>query len=345
MAEARGFIHPLIRAGKSAKEVNELRKEVLGTRAISTSQVYKLVKKHKNGESFEDTRGQHGTKTVRTDDMIATVEAIVEEDRRVTYQEIEEETGLSHGTVFTILHVDLGLSKKAARWVPKLLSPAQKEERVRCAVEFRKELFKGGRAFLESIITMDETLVSFATPEKKNQSKQWLPRGSPAPTKCKVQASRKKQMVLSFFDIQGLVYQNYVPLGTTVNSAYFIGALRSFLKALRMRRPQLVERGWFFHMDNAPCHTSATTKEFLVTKYIRTISHPPYSPNLAPADFFFFPKMKSALAGVKIEGNNVKTEWERVCNTITKDDFMDAFNKWVDRWAQCEEREGGYVEK
>ena len=46
---------------------------------------------------------------------------------------------------------------------------------------------------------MDETMVSLSTPERKEQSKQWLPKGSPAPVKAKTQASRRKRMVLAFF--------------------------------------------------------------------------------------------------------------------------------------------------
>jgi len=47
---------------------------------------------------------------------------------------------------------------------------------------------------------MDETMVPFFIPETKKQSMVWLPKGSRAVPKFKVQASRKKQMVITFFD-------------------------------------------------------------------------------------------------------------------------------------------------
>ena len=53
---------------------------------------------------------------------------------------------------------------------------------------------------------MDESSVAFHTPEMKSQSKQWLPKGSPAPLKGKDQSSKKKQMVFAFFDDSGSVY-------------------------------------------------------------------------------------------------------------------------------------------
>jgi hypothetical protein len=40
-------------------------------------------------------------------------------------------------TIFTILHKDLCLTKKSARWVPQLLTKEKKHERVR----IRKECF------------------------------------------------------------------------------------------------------------------------------------------------------------------------------------------------------------
>jgi hypothetical protein len=40
-------------------------------------------------------------------------------------------------------------------------------------------------------------------------------------------------MVLAFFDAKGLIYDNYVPRGTTVNARYIVEALGSFLKILK----------------------------------------------------------------------------------------------------------------
>jgi hypothetical protein len=55
----------------------------------------------------------------------------------------------------------------------------------------------------------------------------------PSHFKAKVVATHTKQMVLVFFDDQGMVYTNYVPREGTVNAAYIVDALWRFLKALR----------------------------------------------------------------------------------------------------------------
>ena len=54
---------------------------------------------------------------------------------------------------------------------------------------------------------------------------------------------------------------------------------------------------WFLLHDNAPAHRSVSVKDFLSKKNVKALEHSPYSPDLAPADFYLFPRLKSALKG------------------------------------------------
>jgi hypothetical protein len=47
--------------------------------------------------------------------------------------------------------------------------------------------------------------------------------------------------------------------------------------------------------------TSGFVSKFLVKQEIPMLSHPPYSPDLAPADFFLFPKLKIVMEGTRFE--------------------------------------------
>jgi hypothetical protein len=51
-------------------------------------------------------------------------------------------------------------------------------------------------------------------------------KGTPGPVKVKIHDTRTKTMVLTFFDYKGMVYNNYVPKGKTVNKGYSIKALQ-----------------------------------------------------------------------------------------------------------------------
>ena len=52
-----------------------------------------------------------------------------------------------------------------------------------------------------------------------------------------------------------------------------------------------------FHHDNAPSHQASTTQETIDRRSIEVFGHPPYSPDLAPCDFFLFPTLKKILRG------------------------------------------------
>lgn len=178
-------------------------------------------------------------------------------------------------TIHNILHDDLGLSKKSARWVPKLLSDGQKNEQVRISQQFIADVHRHSMDYLNKIVTMDETMISLHTPETKKQSKRWVPKGKPGPIKARVHASRTKHMVLTFFDAEGLIYTNIVPKGESVNAAYIVKALTRFLVNLRQKRPQLAEQGFMFHWDNAPVHTAVTVKNWFANHAIPVLLNIP----------------------------------------------------------------------
>jgi hypothetical protein len=174
-----------------------------------------------------------------------------------------------------ILHVELGLVKKSSRWVPKLLSSEQKEERVRSCSEFIAAIDHSSMAMLDQIIMMDETVVSNHTPQTKRQSNQWIKKEKPGPIKARVHASWTKQMLLAFFDSKGLVYTHIMPKRTTINANYILMVLGKFMVHLRKKRPDMTKGNWFFHWDNAPVHTAAVVKNWLAAKEIQLLLHPP----------------------------------------------------------------------
>ncbi len=60
-------------------------------------------------------------------------------------------------------------------------------------------------------------------------------------------------------------------------------------------------------------------------KRIKLLSHPPYSFDLAPADYFHFPKLKKELAGITMNQEKFKKKWEGVLRGISREEFAKAF--------------------
>jgi len=67
---------------------------------------------------------------------------------------------------------------------------------------------------------------------------------------------------------------------------------------VRRKPPEVfANNSWILHHDNAPAHTAQFVKDILATKQITVLEHPAFSPDLAPNDFFLFPKIKEILKG------------------------------------------------
>jgi len=74
-----------------------------------------------------------------------------------------------------------------------------------------------------------------------------------------------------------------------------------------------------------------------------TVPHPAYAPDLAPCDFYMFPKMKLRLKGsYSIE--EIQAESQQVLNMLTPADFNESFQKWQNCWDHCVQAQGDYFE-
>ncbi|EFN68500.1 Histone-lysine N-methyltransferase SETMAR, partial [Camponotus floridanus] len=149
-----------------------------------------------------------------------------------------------------------------------------------------------------------------------------------------------------FFDIRGVVYIHWVPEGQTVNQHYYIEILSTLRERVRRRRPELWKNNsWMLHQDNAPSHSALSVKSFFAKHKITVLDHPPYSPDLAPCDYFLFPKVKSELKGTRFQSvETVKAKATEVLNSLTEADFQHCFQQWKIRMERCRDRQGEYIE-
>ena len=80
------------------------------------------------------------------------------------------------------------------------------------------------------------------------------------------------------------------------NRACYKDVLERLRKRVQRVRTDIAD-DWVLHHDNTPAHTALSIREFLAKKSIPGLPHPPYSPDLAPCDFYLFPKLKLKLKG------------------------------------------------
>jgi len=103
-------------------------------------------------------------------------------------------------------------------------------------------------------------------------------------------------MFVIFFDWQGVIHKEFVPEGETINAVYYKGVIERLLNRIRRVRPGMCESGdWFLLHHNASFHNAAIVYQFLAQQKVTVLEHPPYLPDLAPADYFLFPKCNPTL--------------------------------------------------
>ena len=120
-----------------------------------------------------------------------------------------------------------------------------------------------------------------------------------------------------------MIYMHCVPTGHS--QQYYVEVLREFRERFRRKRPALIKSGqWHFHQDNAPVHNSNLVTDYLIKMGIKTLPHPPYSPDLAPCDFWLFPK----LTGSRYETIEMKEAVTKVIDTLTRESMGPSRSCW-----------------
>jgi len=113
---------------------------------------------------------------------------------------------------------------------------------------------------------------------------------------ARVSRSKIKVMLVVFFDWKGIVHHEFVPRGKMVKKQLYQEVLARLRDAVRRKRPELWENHtWMLHHDNAPGHASLLIRIYRAKHQTYVMPHPPYSPDLASADIFLFPKLKTTL--------------------------------------------------
>jgi len=77
-------------------------------------------------------------------------------------------------------------------------------------------------------------------------------------------------------------------------------------------------------------------EEFLATKQIAVLEHLAYSPDLAPTDFFLFPKIKEILKGRHFDDiKGIRSNTTAALKAIPQNQFQNCFEGWTRRWHRC----------
>ncbi|XP_067120045.1 protein GVQW3-like [Centruroides vittatus] len=271
--------------------------QAFGDDAMSNTRIKEWYNCFKDGCTSVDSELRSGTpSTSQNDTVIEQVQTLVMVDHHITVRELANETRVSIGSVHSILTKDLGMKRVSVKFLPKLLTVEQKQRRLEIAQDMLDNVSSNPN-FLNNVITGYESWVYGYDPETKMQSSQWKHSTSPRPKKVWQLCSNVKVMLTVFF----------TPVGWCIMSTHY-----------KAKPSQRSATRWFFvifvmlcdandwicgqpkrgsSIMITPTHSVHLIQTFVAKHNIPVVHHAPYSPNMAPCDFWLFPKLKMPLKG------------------------------------------------
>ncbi len=351
--EQRTIIKFLVAEGATPIQIWQHLQNVFGESALGKTQVRMWCKRFKEGDGHEPVTDLPRTGRPRTAIVKRTIDRVqqeLDEDRRVSVRRIVENTGFSQGTVHRILKEHLHVRCLSCKFVPKILTTEQRQQRVTMCQQNLAN-FAADPLFLDKILTGDESWLYRYDPDSKPTSSHWLPKGDKiCPQKALRARTVCKSMMIAFFDCRGLVHLEFAE--RTINAERYGHILDRMKESVRHKRPGLWQpdvvvphlRNAWFHHDNACPHTANATAVKIAD--FHWVPHPPYSPDLAPCDFFLFPFLKKQMRGIQFDTvEDAQREARQILRATPEAPFRKAITEDLPaRWCRCIEAEGHYFE-
>lgn len=345
--EIRAVIKYQFLKGLKPQEIIDDFQKTLGESAPSDATVYNWYNEFKRGRTSTATIPSPGRPIeVTTQENIQKIHRMVLNDRKLKVREIAEAMNMSSERVYNILHEHLHMKKLLARWVPRVLTAEQKENRV-IASELGLKMFERNPTdFLSRLVTMDETWIHHYTPESKQQASYWVgPRESRA-KRALTQQTAGKVLASVFWDADGIIFVDYLEHGRTITADYYIGLMDRLDAVLREKRKRTQRKNILFLHDNAPAHKAHKSMTKLEQLGYELVLYPPYSPDLAPSDYYLFPNMKRMLQGKRFYSNeDVEAQTTAYFEELPKSYYKTGIEMLQKRWTKCIELKGDYVEE
>ena len=157
-----------------------------------------------------------------------------------------------------------------------------------------------GKIRLCDVITGDESWFYLRQIGRKQSNSSWVGEGQQPKTIVRRGRFEKKFMFCIFFKSTGPILSHCVKPQTKITSQYYIeNCLEPVVKAMKKQRKKSGTKSLKLLHDNARPHSTEDVISYLESEKIGIIRHPPYSPDLAPCDFWLFDEIKRKLKDAK----------------------------------------------
>lgn len=323
---------------KSAAESHRMLCETYGEHAPSISTCEYWFRRFKSGDFDTDDKEREGRPRIFVD---ADLEAALDEDPCQTQDELATALGVCRTAISKRLKA-IGMVQKFGNWVPHELKPRDVERRV-TASEMLLQRYKA-KSFLHRIVTGDEKWIRYDNPKRKLA---YVKRGEQAPSTPKPNIHGSKVMLCVWWDQKGIVHHELLESGQTINGTLYRQQLMRLKKAIAEKRPEWATRHetLIFHHDNARPHVAQVVKTYLDGTGWEVLTHPPYSPDLAPSDYHLFRSMQNKLSGKRFTSVESIENWlDSFFDSKDEKFYWDGIHALPEKWAKVIASDGQYFE-
>lgn len=251
---------------------------------------------------------------------------------------------VSHVTIQQRL-IQMGKRYLCNRWIPHRLTDEQKANRERICNELLD--MYAANDFLGQLITMDEIWIYWEN-DGSYHHKSWWGGGDVPNVEVRRTLTPHKHLLSVFWDCKGVLLMDILPPGQTINAELYCQQLDRLIAAVQQKRRRLLNGGYhqihYLH-DNARPHTATKSVQKLREIGFTVLPHPPYSPDLAPSDFYLFSPLKSAIRGKNYRSaEEIQADLDLWVANKPRNFFADGIRKLPGRWEKCVSHHGDYFE-
>jgi hypothetical protein len=156
------------------------------------------------------------------------------------------------------------------------------------------------------LITGDESWIFWDTHHRE----MWAEDREEVPPNLKRLSCSKQTRISAYFSRTGFVSIEFLPQEQNCNSHFFTEIIPpSIVENFSVARPKLKATAAHLYINNAKPHNYRLPFQKIEEYGFMHVPQPPYSPDLAPCDFFLFGYLKSQLEGETFfDESSLKTE-------------------------------------
>jgi len=258
---------------------------------------------------------------------------LIEDEPRSTLYGLAEKLECSPTAVENHLHA-LGKKWKYGVWIPHELAPHQLQKRIDTCME----LITSHRNYewLRNLITGDEKWVLYVNHTRKRQ---WLAAGESGVPTPKNDLHPKMVMLSVWWGVRGVIHWELLPTGSTINADCYCKQLDIVAEKLRGKQARV----YFLH-DNARPHIAKSTRQKLLELGWTVLPHPPYSPDVAPTDYYLFRSLNNHLSEKKFDDeDDLKLDLTTFFSQKSTEFYERGILSLPKRWQQVLDHDGAYI--